>query len=109
MRFQPLVPASELSEGYRKAFRVADCELLLLVHQGQPHIVEALCPHMGSRLDAGELRDGCIQCPHHLFRFALDSGECRTQGALCDPLRTLPTAELDDWIGVDLNLLADWL
>lgn len=36
------------------------------------------CAHMGMPLDGGELREGTLQCPHHGFAYALDTGECLT-------------------------------
>jgi len=39
---------------------------------------ENACAHLGMPLDGGEVTDGVITCPHHGFRFALDSGECLT-------------------------------
>jgi Fe-S cluster biogenesis protein NfuA/nitrite reductase/ring-hydroxylating ferredoxin subunit len=36
------------------------------------------CAHMGMPLDGGELREGTLQCPHHGFTYALDTGECLT-------------------------------
>lgn len=42
---------------------------------GHPVIMERYCSHMGASLAIGELVDGCIQCPFHLWRFE-SSGEC---------------------------------
>lgn len=36
------------------------------------------CAHMGLELSAGDIADAIITCPHHGFRYALDSGECLT-------------------------------
>lgn len=37
---------------------------------GQAHVVSAYCPHLGARLDKGNIIDGeFIQCPFHFFEF----------------------------------------
>jgi len=36
------------------------------------------CAHMGLELSQGEIKDTIITCPHHGFRYALESGECLT-------------------------------
>jgi len=36
------------------------------------------CAHLGLPLDAGEIRDGVLTCPHHGFQYELASGECLT-------------------------------
>jgi len=39
---------------------------------------ENACAHMGMAMDGGDIGDGIITCPHHGFRYALESGECLT-------------------------------
>ena len=36
------------------------------------------CAHLGMPLDGGEAADGVLTCPHHGFRYLLESGECLT-------------------------------
>ncbi|MGI9344690.1 MAG: Rieske (2Fe-2S) protein [Gammaproteobacteria bacterium] len=109
MQFQPLASLPELIEGYKKAFNISGCTVLLVCDGTDTFALDAHCPHMGSRLDGGVVKPKQIQCPHHLFKFDLQSGQCLTQGVLCDNLRTLPVHYQDDWAGIDLNELADWL
>ena len=109
MRFHPLIEEDQVQEGFRRRFQVQGQHLLLLHHDGRDWLVENLCPHMGFALDEGEVRDGAITCPHHRFVFDLASGEPRTQGIFCDPMRRLPAHRQDGWVGLDENELADWL
>ena len=37
--------------------------------QGQAHALDARCPHRGANLALGRLKDGCITCPYHGWRF----------------------------------------
>jgi len=42
---------------------------------GEAVVMSDLCPHRGAKLSLGEVKDGCIECPFHGFRFAPD-GHC---------------------------------
>ncbi|MBG1270191.1 aromatic ring-hydroxylating dioxygenase subunit alpha [Nostoc sp. WHI] len=42
---------------------------------GTPVIMERYCSHMGASLAIGEVKDGCIQCPFHHWRYD-NEGNC---------------------------------
>ena len=42
---------------------------------GHPVIMERFCSHMGASLAIGQLKEGCIQCPFHHWRFDR-TGQC---------------------------------
>lgn len=42
---------------------------------GKLHALQDLCPHRSVKLSLGRVRDNCIECPFHGFRFA-PTGEC---------------------------------
>ena len=42
---------------------------------GQPVIMERYCSHRGTSLAIGKVKDGCIQCPFHHWRYD-NSGNC---------------------------------
>lgn len=44
--------------------------------EGKAHALEDRCPHRRTRLSLGRVRDGCIECPFHGFRFD-GEGACR--------------------------------
>ena len=44
--------------------------------KGQPHTLSDTCPHRGGSLSAGIIRDDCIQCPYHGWRYD-GAGYCR--------------------------------
>lgn len=48
--------------------------ILLARIDGAIHAVDDVCPHNGASLSAGVLRDGCVTCPAHLWRFRLADG-----------------------------------
>jgi cholesterol 7-dehydrogenase len=39
---------------------------------GRVAVLDADCPHLGASLGGGTVRDGCIQCPFHQWRFRPD-------------------------------------
>ena len=68
----------ELSVGDIQVRTVGEREVLLYRTDEQVSCVDNVCAHMGMPLDSGELTDGVIECPHHGFRYRLDTGECLT-------------------------------
>jgi nitrite reductase/ring-hydroxylating ferredoxin subunit/Fe-S cluster biogenesis protein NfuA len=52
---------------------------LLLSRSGaQVSCFDNACAHLGMPLDQGSVQQGVLTCPHHGFRFLLESGECLT-------------------------------
>lgn len=39
---------------------------------GEAHVMHAFCPHLGANLSFGRVRDTCIECPFHHWRFTSD-------------------------------------
>jgi nitrite reductase/ring-hydroxylating ferredoxin subunit len=48
--------------------------ILLAKLDGEPHAITDVCPHNGSSLSEGIIREGCVTCPAHLWRFSLHDG-----------------------------------
>lgn len=63
---------------------VADATILLARVDGQVRAYRNACPHRGTRLDAGVVRNDVVTCPAHLWRFSLDDGACRNADARLD-------------------------
>lgn len=54
-----------------------DGTLVLLARDGgRVRAMQGLCPHQFARLADGAVKDGWLQCPHHMARFRLDDGMC---------------------------------
>jgi nitrite reductase/ring-hydroxylating ferredoxin subunit len=51
----------------RRTWRTVEAEGFAVTHA-------AVCPHLGGPLDGAVVRDGCIVCPWHGYRFELRSG-----------------------------------
>jgi phenylpropionate dioxygenase-like ring-hydroxylating dioxygenase large terminal subunit len=57
--------------------------LVLFRSQGKIHVLADRCPHRGAPLSKGSVRDGCLVCPYHGWRFE-GSGACRSIPGLND-------------------------
>ena len=53
-------------------------EIAVFEQGGAFHALDNTCPHAGGALADGCLYEGEIACNWHSWRFALDSGKCRT-------------------------------
>jgi Fe-S cluster biogenesis protein NfuA/nitrite reductase/ring-hydroxylating ferredoxin subunit len=60
------------------ALALAGRSLLLSRSGATVSCFENACAHLGMPLDGGSVSGGVITCPHHGFRFSLESGECLT-------------------------------
>ena len=60
----------------KKAVTVDGQEVLLINIKGEIFACENECPHQGSPLHAGIVKDGMLSCPRHGYRFVLKTGEC---------------------------------
>ena len=66
----------ELPPGQPVARVVRGDELLLYRDGTQVYCVANACAHLGMPLDGGAVAEGVLECPHHGFRYRLDTGEC---------------------------------
>ena len=51
-------------------------EVLLVNVKGVIYAVENECPHQGSPMAGGIIKEGTISCPRHGYRFSLADGRC---------------------------------
>ena len=76
--FHPVIDASILAEGRSVALEVEGRPIVLWRSAGEVFALDNLCPHFGSRLDGGRIKDGVLACPLHGARFDLATGRCRS-------------------------------
>ena len=92
MRFQSLEKLMNLHDGYRRAFRIDQLQLLL-IQQGQDlFLLEAHCPHRGYPLLHADVEGGHLRCPLHGYCFDRTSGELRHASE--EPCRNLKVYEV---------------
>jgi|GEM_PF-25141 len=72
------LPLEEIPDGQVLALSLEGHSLLLSRSGTKVSCFENACAHLGMPLDDGEVSDGVLTCPHHHFRFLLESGECLT-------------------------------
>lgn len=60
----------------KKVVTVNGQQLLLINIKGEIFACENECPHQGSPMQAGIVKDGHLSCPRHGYRFNLKSGSC---------------------------------
>ncbi|MEE4659475.1 MAG: Rieske (2Fe-2S) protein [Halieaceae bacterium] len=102
MRFVALEKLINLHDGYRREFRLDYHRLLLLQHDGDHHVIEALCPHQEHPLEEGRIENGTMMCPLHGYRFSLQTGTVlHSSREPCRPLRVWPVA----YEGADVGLM----
>lgn len=103
MAYQTLVPLHQLHDGYRRGFRVAGRDLLLLQEAGQVSLLVNRCPHMQAPLDRATIDQGVLRCPVHGIEFDLRSGQAlNAPGGCVGPLEFVPVVYQGNSLGVEL-------
>lgn len=91
----------ELQESGAHRVVLSGQPILLTRLEGRPHAITDVCPHNGASLSDGIIKDGCVTCPAHLWRFSLHDGE--RQGTPEVRLRVYPTRlTAEGWVEVDV-------
>lgn len=74
--------------------------VLISVIDEVPYAIGDTCPHNGASLSEGLIKDDCVTCPWHFWRFSLTSGE--QQGSARMSVPSYPCTVQDGWIHVEL-------
>jgi nitrite reductase/ring-hydroxylating ferredoxin subunit len=74
LKYKVVLPETELAEGDLRRVEVGERRIVLARQDGQIYAMEERCSHLGGPLADGKIEDGCIQCPWHGSRFALEDG-----------------------------------
>jgi nitrite reductase/ring-hydroxylating ferredoxin subunit len=74
LKYTPVLPDAELAEGEPRRVEVGERRIVLIRQNDRIYALAERCSHLGGPLADGMLEDGCIQCPWHGSRFALDDG-----------------------------------
>jgi nitrite reductase/ring-hydroxylating ferredoxin subunit len=103
MRFYSLEKFINLHDGYRRAFKIDEHQLLLLQENGEHYLIEALCPHRGHPLETAHVEQHLLRCPLHNYQFDLRNGRvCSATEEPCRALRRYEITARDKDIGVML-------
>lgn len=74
-------------------FRIAERDLLVMVHQGELYALENRCGHMCAALHRGELTDGIIVCALHGAGFSVADGSVAWPAILPPPMSDYSRSE----------------
>ena len=69
---------SDIPQGGVLAMEIGGEKVLLSRQGAVVACFQNACAHLGMTLDAGDVTEGVITCPHHEFQYDLSSGECLT-------------------------------
>ncbi len=79
--WQPVYHSVDLAAGRAVKIRIMSQDFTLYRGQsGQPHLVDARCPHRGTQLSSGWIEGDDLRCFYHGWKFAAD-GSCIEQPA----------------------------
>jgi len=92
---------SEVPNFGKKVVIVNGQDVLLINVKGEIFASENECPHQGSPLHSGVIKDGYVSCPRHGYRFDLKSGKCLDNPAYT--LKIYPVQLQGEDIHVDLG------
>lgn len=93
-----VMPLADLVEGRPSRVVVDEQPILLTVLDGRPYAISDTCPHRGASLVDGIVRDGCVTCPAHFWRFSLRDGSKQGDGGIV--VDTYPCTVEDGWVAV---------
>lgn len=96
-----VVPFDEVGPGIPIRAMVNGQRILIAVLDGIPYAISDTCPHNGASLAEGVLRDGCITCPAHFWRFSVKDGRKQSGPAISVP--TYPCWIEEGWIAVEIH------
>jgi nitrite reductase/ring-hydroxylating ferredoxin subunit len=91
---------SEIPNFGKKVVSVNGQDVLLTNIKGEIFASENECPHQGSPMQAGIVKDGHLSCPRHGYRFDLKSGKCLDNPAFS--LKIFPVQIQGDEIQIEL-------
>ncbi len=92
---------SEIPSFGKKVVALNGKALLLVNVKGNFFACDNECPHQGSPLTGGIVKEGYISCPRHGYRFELKTGACADAPA-CE-LKLYPTEVRGDELFVDIS------
>lgn len=94
--YRRLVPSAKVVEGRITLAFLGTRRVAVTRVAGVAHVFNNLCPHAGSPLSAGTMRDGVVTCARHGWAFDVATGACRTQPEYS--LRRYAAREREGWI-----------
>lgn len=101
MPWQRALPLAELLPQRPHRVELAGRAVLLVLLADGVRALGDVCPHNGASLSEGVVKDECVTCPSHLWRFSLIDGQ--KQGDPRTRIAVYPTRIVDSCIEVDVS------
>ena len=89
MQFLKVAKLSDVPEESAREAVVGGQPYAICRTGGAVYALDGVCPHRGGPLGEGQIHDGHVVCPYHLWEF-----ECRTGEYDLDPARRVATFEV---------------
>lgn len=77
-QFYKVLPVETLSDGEGRVVQAGLKKIALFRLGDEYHAIQNFCPHAGGYLGLGEVRDDCVRCPRHAWKFEIKTGRCLT-------------------------------
>ena len=81
----PVCTYAELAGKTALAVDAGDTRIAVFLHEGRVYALNETCPHRGGPLHAGEVSEGIVRCPWHLWQFDLETGRSPLNPNSCVP------------------------
>lgn len=90
--FEPVCALDDVPEHMPRRVEFAGRGVLICRDGDDVYAVDEICPHENKSMKRGVLFDGEIICPHHQYRFELETGRCHRR---CAPVQTYRVEVVD--------------
>jgi nitrite reductase/ring-hydroxylating ferredoxin subunit len=102
MAFIALEKLHQLYDGYRRVFRIAGREWILLQQAGRLYCIANQCPHLQAPLHHATIDNHLLRCPSHGIAFDLRNGLPINPLSCRHALTYLPLIYEANQVGVDI-------
>ncbi len=72
------MPLEDIADGETRIIDIDGNSVIITRFAEKVSCYKNACAHMGLEMTQGEVSEAIITCPHHGFKYALESGECIT-------------------------------
>lgn len=96
-----VVRLTDLEESQPQRYELSGHPVMVVLVDGVPHALSDVCPHVGASLSGGVVKDGCVTCPSHLWRFSLTDGARQGRSDIAVPVYPVRQTS-DGWLEVEV-------
>jgi phenylpropionate dioxygenase-like ring-hydroxylating dioxygenase large terminal subunit len=93
----PVATSEELTDEQPRRVQILGLKFVAFRDtEGQAHVLSDTCVHRGASLGKGRLKDGCVECPYHGWRYGGD-GRCVAIPSLAGGEKPPARAKVDSY------------